>query len=495
MSQNQTISIGREIRESGRHTIVYGLGSVAQSASAFILLPILTASLTPADFGAYSLILVVGIMAGTVFYFGMTSALPRSYFDYSSDNDRRAVFTTAFLVLLFGVLLQSLLGILLGEWIAIVLLGDARFATAVSYGLCSAAFALLNVYFFGFLRLLRKSVVSVLFSLGSLVGTIVLTLLLLSHEPASVAAPFEAAAWVQGILAVLFVTIYRSVAFEWRVITEELPKLLHFGLASVVASFGNVLIDSLDRLMIQHLIGLTEVGVYSAAIRVSTLISVVLILPFMQIWSPMMMEYRNRNNIGELFTKVFSIFMILGGLIVVGCALFASDILSLLIRSSLTPLSVVIFLAGIVGLLLSSAANFFAAGLFYERKVHLLPYVYFGVAALKFAAGMLLISTLGLAGAAISAFISSCAVSIAVYLISRKYFHFVIEWRRLGMFVVVSAPAVLFGFVAIFLPPLAMGWRIVWMLITILLVFCLCLSEAEKSSVRLMFRRGSGREF
>ena len=102
MNVKSEASVGSKIREAGRHSIVYGLGTVAQSAVGFLLLPILTGSLTKEDFGVYSLILMASAVASAVFYLGMTSALPRSYFDYESSDERRAVFTTAFLILLVG---------------------------------------------------------------------------------------------------------------------------------------------------------------------------------------------------------------------------------------------------------------------------------------------------------------------------------------------------------------------------------------------------------
>ena len=54
-----------KIREVGVHSLVYGFGSVAQSAVQFLLIPILTATLATAQFGAYSLIQMASVIAPT----------------------------------------------------------------------------------------------------------------------------------------------------------------------------------------------------------------------------------------------------------------------------------------------------------------------------------------------------------------------------------------------------------------------------------------------
>ncbi len=52
------LSLGAKLTEAGCHSVFNGLGSVAQSAAGFLLLPILTSTLSKDDSGVYSLILI-----------------------------------------------------------------------------------------------------------------------------------------------------------------------------------------------------------------------------------------------------------------------------------------------------------------------------------------------------------------------------------------------------------------------------------------------------
>ena len=121
---------------------------------------------------------------------------------------------------------------------------------------------------------------------------------------------------------------------------------------------------------------LADVGTYSAALRVGMFVNVLFIFPFSQIWSPMMMEYRSKTNIKELFSHAFSIFMMIGVVLVIASAMFAHNLLPLLIRSGVDQTTVTIFVLAALGSLIYGATSFVGAGLFYERKVFTLSYVY-----------------------------------------------------------------------------------------------------------------------
>ena len=483
MPEDQIISIGEKIKEAGRHSIIYGLGSVAQSAITLILLPILTGALSKDDFGAYSLIVMVSTIASAVFYLGITSALPRSYFDYESSEDRRSVFTTAFVVLLSGAMLQVIIGYLYATDIALLLTGSKDYGIAVAWALFGGALSFVNQYFFAYLRILRKSTVSVLFSLFSLSGTIGLTLILLESEPSSVVVPFEAIAYVQFVLIAVFLSVYGKMAFIWQFKFDELPKLLHFGVASIIASSGQMLMEWIDRLIIEHYMSLADVGVYSAAFRVGMLVNVLLVLPFTQIWTPMMMEYRNKSNIRELFRNIFSLFMMIGGILVIASSLFAYDILELLIKYDIDQSMITILILVVLGALIFSSVNFFSAGLFYERKVYRLSYVYYSVFVIKSVINIALIPLLGLIGAAISALVAYTLVPIWIYLISRKYFSFEIDWSRLFPVVLISLPSLLYGLFGGGYYDLPVFIRLFWLLVSIILIYMTCFEVSERTTI------------
>ena len=489
MNVKSEASVGSKIREAGRHSIVYGLGTVAQSAVGFLLLPILTGSLTKEDFGVYSLILMASAVASAVFYLGMTSALPRSYFDYESSDERRAVFTTAFLILLVGAAIQISLGYFGGRLISSALVGSDQYAGPVTWAFLGSAATFINQFFFSYLRILRKSVVSVIFSLISLPGAIGLTILLLSISPGDLTAPFEAIALSQLAITGIFITWFGKEAFTFRIQKDELSRLIPFGIASVVASFGSVLLDWADRVIIEHFLTLADVGSYSAAFRIGTLINVILVSPFGQIWSPMMMEYRTHSNIKELFTRVFSYFFMAGSVILVGASLFVGDLLPFLVRSGTTHQMISVILLVMLGTLIYGTTNIVAAGLFYERKVSRLAYIYYAVAGAKIGANLLIVPTFGIVGAAVTTLLASVMIPVGIYALARRYFSFRIDWKGLAVLGANCALPLMYGLFFWSEFPLGLPLRMAWFLLVCFLIYLTCFSADEKRQFKTLMHR------
>ena len=489
MKTNPETSVGSKIREAGRHSIVYGLGSVAQSAVGFVLLPILTGALTKEDFGVYSLILMASALASAIFYLGMTSALPRSYFDYQSADDRRAVFTTAFIILLGGALTQIAAGYFGDQIISKALVGRDNYSIPIAWAFFGSAIGLINQYFFSYLRILRKSTASVIFSLIGLPGGIGLTLWLLARSPGDLAAPFVALAWSQLAIMLIFIGFFGREAFTFRIQKEELSRLIPFGIGSVVASFGGILLDWTDRLIIEHYLTLADVGSYSAAFRVGTLINIILILPFSQIWSPMMMEYRTHENIKKLFAKVLYYFMAIGTVILAGASLFMGDVLPFLVRSEISHQMISVILLIMLGTLFYGVTNIVVAGLFYERKVAQLSYVYYAVASIKTGANLMIIPMFGIVGAAVTTLLAGAMIPAGIYTLARKYFSFAIDWKRLMLLFANLLPPLVYGLLYSSEYTISFPLRVIWFLVFCIVLYMTCFSIDEKQQLKNIIKQ------
>ena len=488
MKIDQSISITAKIKEIGFHSFIYGIGSVSQSAVGLFLLPILTGTLSKEEFGVYSLITMASSIASTVFYLGMETALPRSYYDYELDKDRREVFTTAFVIMFAGAIFEILLTYCYSNNISKFLIGNQEYSYAIFLAFTGGALTIINNYLFGYLRIQRKSVTSVVFSLISFCGSIILTYYFISTSLDVLTAPFKAIIISQACIALLFCLIFGKHTFSWKLNILEIPKLLNFGVAAVIASFGGILMESLDRLLIQQYMNFEDIGTYSASFRVGMLINVVFVLPFSQVWSPMVIEYKKKNNIKDLFTKFFSIYFILGGCIVIAASLFAKEFLPTLIRSEVGDISEIIFLTTLIGLLIFGTTNFVGVGLTYERRIDKLSYIYYFVAFTKAIVGAFLIPFLGLIGASLAAVLGYLCVPLLIYKSSKKYFLFPIEWKRIFLFLLVAFPSLLYGFFGSFHTQISLPIRLLWIVLSLIMVLFICLSSYERKILRSIFK-------
>ncbi len=95
LQERQTIQ--REIGAAVRHSLVYGLGSVAVKGLGFLMIPFYTHYLNPADYGILEILDLTISVFGMFLNMGITAALLRSYSAAPSPGQKRKAVSTAFL--------------------------------------------------------------------------------------------------------------------------------------------------------------------------------------------------------------------------------------------------------------------------------------------------------------------------------------------------------------------------------------------------------------
>ena len=146
-----------------------------------------------------------------------------------------------------------------------------------------------------------------------------------------------------------------------------------------------------------------------------------------------MIEYKNDDYVKDLFSKVTSYFMIIGIIFLVPIIIFSFEISTILIQFQETNFNEISTVASIfmISYFFYGLSNITTAGIIYERKAHMLPFVYLVFGFIKFYLGLLVVSTYGLVGLSFVALFISLFVPIAFYYISKFYFTFKIEIRKI----------------------------------------------------------------
>jgi O-antigen/teichoic acid export membrane protein len=492
MSINPSVSMAAKIREVGVHSVIYGFGSIAQSAVQFLLIPVLTASLATSEFGAYSLIQMASIIAGSVFYLGMTSALPRSYFDYSDGRERRSVFTTAFLLLLAGAVAQIAVGQVGGRWISRLLLQTDRYHAAVVWAFLGSALSFVNQFFFTYLRFLRRSVASIILSIIALVGSIGVSLYLLHLDRHDLTAPFRGIAYAQAAVSVAFVLVYGSRAFTMRLNRSEIAVLLKFGVPTVLTSIAVMAIEWADRILIERMVSIHDVGVYSVGYRLGSIVNTLVVIPFAQIWNPMMIEYRSHGNIAEFFSRIVSYYFLASSIILIGTCLFIRDALPFIARSPDYAAAAPVVLLVMTGYLVNGSANIVSAGLIYERRIFRLAAAYYAIAAAKIGLNLYLIPRFGITGAAVTSLLIYALIPIVLYWQAGRYFPIHFQRGRLLRIFLIIVFSLYFALVIDTHYPFPLLGKVALFLLLTVVMAVLCTDQTERRrALQLISRSGS----
>ena len=92
-------SLSAMVRHLLKDSAVYGIGAVLSRLVGFVMIPVYTRVLTPSDYGVIETITRVADVFGLVMALGIAGSLQRFYSDAKDDGERRALASTAMVLL------------------------------------------------------------------------------------------------------------------------------------------------------------------------------------------------------------------------------------------------------------------------------------------------------------------------------------------------------------------------------------------------------------
>ncbi|MDD2762774.1 MAG: oligosaccharide flippase family protein [Opitutaceae bacterium] len=445
--------LGEKIREAGSHTLIYGFGAAVQTMLGFVLIPLYTRYYTPEIYGVLSLVVLCGTLAGVVFYLGASSALSRSYYDYTDEAERKKVSTTSLLLILLGAVTQVLLGFLLRDRLSLQLFGSTKYALHISLALVSSALSFTNNLFYLILRFERKSKQVILINILALVSGASLIVWMLTGLKMGVMAPILGEAINQLLIfGILFYVTRRS--FTWGYSRREIGIQLHYGIPNVLSGLLLYLMTSTDRLMINKWLSLGEVGIYALGCKIGMAIQPLFINPFSQIWAPMRMQYRQDGDFWELYKVILTYYFAIGLFFTAAVSLFARDILVMFSGRAEYHVAYQIVPPIMVAYLVYGAINIVDFGIALTRKV--IYHVYAFGAALLVNAGLnwILLPRYGYRASAVVLLLTFLILTAIVFQVSQRLYRIKYEGRRLLALAGSSLAIVVIGLQ----PTFPVGW-------------------------------------
>jgi O-antigen/teichoic acid export membrane protein len=267
--------LGPELKRLGRHSAVYGLGGLVSRILATLLLPLYTHYLPPGSYGRVEIVTAATAVLAIVLQLGISSAFFRFYFDAKEDAERLVVIRTSFWFTMAMSTLGLLLGVVfaapIGHWLG---LGhDPSLVRAGAVGLWAQTnYQQLTALF----RVEERSVQYAIASVANVLITVVAMVLFVAYfhwgAVGLVVGNFT------GTLVVYTVLLgYRYEQLGAQFDTQLFRKMQHFGMPLVPSALALWTINFVDREFVSWYKGNAEVGVYSAAVKIASLITFVMV--------------------------------------------------------------------------------------------------------------------------------------------------------------------------------------------------------------------------
>jgi O-antigen/teichoic acid export membrane protein len=420
-----------EIKKLLKHSSIYGSANLLQKGIGFIMIPLYTHYLSPADYGVLELMDLTINVTSMLMGMGIGSAIIRFYHHYESPGDKVEVFTTAFIFMA----VVCLIAVGISEWfakpISRLVLGKLEYYRYFQVIFVSMGLQTLASVPESLLLAKKQSVIFSAISIGTLISYLTFNILFL--------VAFKMG--VIGILLSMLITkilnnssllmiTFRHTRLNFSL--KKLEEMVNFGLPLVPAGIGMFIMHFSDRFFVQKLCSLNDLGLYSLGYKFGMIISIIVTEPIFRIWNTQRFEIAKTDHgkqvVGRIFTY-YSTVIIFAGL---GISIFIKEIMFIMAAQGFQEATVVVPLVAL-GYILYGMANYFTLGMMITKRTKYIAWVQLSAAGISILFNALFISRYGVMGAATSTVLSFLFLAIFSFIISQRLYPIPFEYGRVSI--------------------------------------------------------------
>lgn len=431
---------------------IYAIPILVSRGLSFLLVPLYTRVLSPADYGSLDLLVVFAAIVNLTVALEVSQGVARFYAGELDPQRKVAYASSAFWFTLGCYSLFALIALILTRSVASLVMGQPGMETAYKIGIIyiwiNGLFNLIQNQFRWELRSRNYAGVSLLMSFVTAGVSVWLTYLL--HWGLIGLLLGMVIGNLSGVVLGLW---WLRNSIEFRFDTARLGEMLLFSSPLVFSGIGVWISNYADRIMINHYLSTSDVGLYGIGFRLSSIAGLVMI-GFQGALTPLVYTYHNKAETPRQLALIFRVFLVFALLMFLGLSLFAKDILRLLTTEPFYGGSVVVIY--LVPAILLAQMNIFAPGIDLAKKTHLHIWINIGGALLNIALNYFLIPPLGIVGAGLSTLVGYLGVFTAYMILSQKFYRVPHQWIRIIIVVILSAV------LAVWVPRLDIGDLVRW---------------------------------
>ncbi len=406
---------------------LYWLTLIVSRAGGLLTVPIYARLLGPDDYGRYELLVSLMILLFSLLLLGMDFAVSVRYFP-ASEAERRADLASAVLITSVASALAAVSIVLLSPALAAGLLRDSSAIVPMVLAGVGVPFNVVSGIWAVVFRLqFRPRAFFVSTVIGTLTGSALgVVLVLVARLGLTGAIAGVTTSYV--ITAATGAYLMRGKAGRADLSSRNAGQLLRLGLPLIPAGAASWVFALSDRLFVLAFAGVGQVGLYAAAARVSTILSLVQ-GGFNLAWMPVALKWGLRPDRERFYEATVVSVAAIGGAGVIVLSLGASLALSVLAGSDYVSASPIMWML---------AASIVYYALFYVVTIGLnlahssgrLAWATVIAAAVNTALNVLLIPAMGYPGAAIATLAAYAVACVVGYLMAERAMPLRIGFRR-----------------------------------------------------------------
>jgi O-antigen/teichoic acid export membrane protein len=420
----------------------------------------------------------------------METAFQKFFIEAKSFDERKNIFSTTILLILFTSFLFSAIIFIFSNELAGKITGSASNVLLIKLlamillldGISRFPLILIN-------SLQRSKLYSFINAIGVIVNVII-NLILIVWLKLGIEAIFYSylvSYAVLFLLSLAFTFKYFSLSFD----KQMARSLFKFGHVFIYYGIFLVSVDLIDRFLLEYFKGKEIVGIYSACYRIGIVMNL-LISGFRTAWMPFFLNLKDDSENREIFSKVFTYFCFGGLIIFLAMTLLGDDLVKVKVlgysllnetyHSGLIILPYILLAYLFFGLFTNlNVASYF------KGKINYLIISTGAGFITNIIFNLILIPLYSYIGAAIATALSYFVMFIVLYIYSQKVYRIDYEWSKIFSGVFLTAVILVINiFISDFIK-ISYLWQILLEFVSVIILF-LILFRSNLHNIKSLFQ-------
>ena len=415
---------------------------MVNSAFGLVLVPVYSRKLNAGDFGVLSLLTVTLTLVAIFLKFGLNHAFFRHYYETNDPEHRRKIVGSTLIFLFVSSAAASvLLWMAAPKTSAILFKGDPSRANLVQLVFLICFFEVISLVPDSILRAKFKSAQYSALNITAFVfQLVVIVYLVLGVGPTVknvligrlIGAAFEA--------GLFYAMVFRDLSLRFS--ARELRGLLAFGAPLIFGQVSFHLFMMIDRFFLERYATERDLGAYAMANTLVSVVTILVTVPFSQVWTVMRFSVMNEEGAEEYYSRVLTYILFVSMFFALCVSAVAGDGLTLFSLRGYWRAAPIIPLLGLAAVL-DCASRVVNVGITLKKRTIFAPIVIIAALVVNIGLNFWLIPRYGIMGATVSTLASYVVFCALRYWASNLFFKVRYEWSR--VFTILAVGSAMIG--------------------------------------------------
>jgi len=402
---------------------------VVNSAFGLVLVPVYARCLPAGEFGVLSLLTVTLTLVTIVLKLGLNHAFFRHYYETDDPaHRRRIVGSTLIFLLASSAAATGLLWMVAPQLSALVFKGDQSRADLIQLILLISFFDVITLIPDSILRAKFKSAQYSTLNIIAFVVQLSLIVYLVLGVGANIRNVLIGRLVGGAFEALLFYVVVRrdlSLSFS----ASELRAMLSFGLPLIFGQISFHLFMMIDRFFLERYAAPRELGAYSMANTLVSVVTILVTVPFSQVWTVMRFSVMKEEGAEEYYSRVLTYILFVSMFFALCVSAVAGDGLNLYgLKGYWSAASIIPLLA--LAAVFDCASRVLNVGITLKKRTIFAPIVIIIALIVNIGLNFWLIPKYGSMGATVSTLLSYVVFCALRFWASNMFFKVRYEWGR-----------------------------------------------------------------